>query len=623
MYWRYSLIILFIVFIIYAPGLSGGFIYDDYFNFLHNKAITETEFNLKGIWSAMQSGVAGPLGRPIPMVSFFLNYKLSGIEPFGYKLFNVAIHAINAILVFFVSCNLFNAYFSRAKTDITQSQTTTSMALWVALLWAVHPINLTAVLYVVQRMTSMAGTFTLLGVLAYCLLRKDMALKITWLYLSMILVLGFLAMFCKENGVLLFLYLFIVESFIYRWKFKDQVQKKIIAVFFGFIFIVSLIIGGYVLINGGISFDYTYREFSLQERLLTQSRAIWFYMVQILLPQAHLFGLHHDDFLLSASLFEPISTFWSIAGLGLIIIISIVTYKKTAWLGFGVFFFLGGHLLESSIFPLNLVHEHRNYIPSLGLIIIFVVGIKLILNKINIINSNFLFMLFVFLFSLITFGRASDWGDMNQFAEISMQKHPDSVNANYESAFIFMKSYEQTHQQFYLTKAIKALQKAEEKSKHSMKSAVALAHVLSIAGKQPEAALINKIKLNFDGGRKIKTEEIIALRQFVNCKLESICNVDDTVFHELFNGLFNNPLLQGRLRDDALYIYATFLNSVANRGQNALYILHDIVNRNPDILEYKVQLISILLSNGKDEEAQVMMNDLAHEYGLKWNIVKQ
>jgi len=621
MNWRYSLIIPFVVFMIYGPGLSGGFIYDDYFNFLQNKAITETEFNLKGSWSAMQSGVAGPLGRPIPMLSFFLNYKLSGVDPFSYKLLNVVIHIINAILVFFVSCNLFKAYFSRAETNITQSQTTL-MAFWIALLWAIHPINLTAVLYVVQRMTSMAGTFTLLGVLAYSLLRKNEVLKNTGLYLSVILVFGLLATLCKENGVLLFLYLFIVESFIYRWIFKDQVQKKTIILFFGTLFIVILIIAGYVLIYGGINFDYSYKDFTLQERLLTQSRVIWFYIVQILLPQAHLFGLHHDDFLLSVNLFEPMSTFLSIIGLGLIFLVSIVTYKKVAWLGFGVFFFLGGHLLESSIFPLNLVHEHRNYIPSLGLIMIFVVSVKLLLNKLDIINSNILFVLFTCFFALITVGRASDWGDMNQFAEISMQRHPDSVNTNYEAAFIFMKSFQQTHKQYYLTKAIKALQKAEEKSKHSMQSAVALAHVYSIAGKQAEAALINKIEVNFGNGM-IKTEEIIALRQFVNCKLESICNVHDTIFHKLFNSLLSNPLLQGRSRDDVLYIYATFLNSITNGGQNALDILNDIVNRNPGIIEYKVKMISTLLSNGKVEEAQVMMTDLTNKYGFKWNIVKQ
>jgi protein O-mannosyl-transferase len=621
MNWRYSLIILFVVFIIYAPGLSGGFAYDDYFNFLYNKVITETELNLKGIWSVLYSGESGPLGRPIPMLSFFLNYKISGVDPLSYKLFNVVIHIINAILVFFVSCNLFKAYFNRTEKNILPSQVSL-IAFWVALLWAIHPINVTAVLYVVQRMTSMAGTFTLLGILTYSLLRKNEILKNTGLYIGIILVFGLLATLCKENGILLFLYLFIIEAFIYRWKFNIQVQKKIIIVFFSFISIAIFIIGSYILVNGGINFDYTYRDFSLQERLLTQSRAIWFYIVQILSPQAYLFGLHHDDFLLSVSLFEPISTIWSIVGLAIIILISIVTYNKVALLGFGVFFFLGGHLLESSIFPLNLVHEHRNYIPSLGLIMIFVIGVKLLFNKLGIINSNILFVLFACIFSLITVGRASDWGDMNQYAEMSMQRHPDSVNTNYEAAYIFMKSFDQTHEQYYITKAIKALQKAEEKSEYSMKSTIALAHVYSMSGRQPDTTLINKIKLNFDEG-KIRTEEIIALRQFVNCKLESICNVDDTVFHELFHSLLSDPFLQGRSRDDALYIYASFLDSVTNGGEDALNILNDIVNRNPDIIEYKVKMISTLLSNGKAEEAQIMMNDLTHKYGFKWNVVKQ
>ena len=111
MNWRYSLSFLIIICFVYFPGLSGGFIYDDYSNFLQNKAITDADFSLDGLWAVVQSGLAGPLGRPIPILSFFLNYELSGTAPFSYKIFNLIIHIVNTFLIYFVVNNYIKNYF--------------------------------------------------------------------------------------------------------------------------------------------------------------------------------------------------------------------------------------------------------------------------------------------------------------------------------------------------------------------------------------------------------------------------------------------------------------------------------------------------------------------------------
>ncbi len=617
----YSIIILLLTVLVYAPGLAGGFVYDDYHNFLHNKAITDAEFTLQGMWSAMQSSTAGPLGRPLPMLSFFLNYHLSGHNPFSYKLFNILIHSINAVLVFFVSYSLFKAYFRRIEANIRPAQYRL-MAMWVALLWAVHPINLTAVLYVVQRMTSMAGTFTLLGILTYGLLREGNRLKATYGYLGLILVFGVLAALCKENGVLLFLFLFVIESFIYRWRFKNTAQKKPIVAFFSTVFIGAVIIVGYLLLANKLTFDYSGRGFTLPERLLTQARAIWFYVAQILLPQAPLFGLYHDDFLLSVGLFEPVSTFWSVAGLGLLVLVALATARKMPWLGFGVFFFLVGHLLESTIIALNLVHEHRNYIPSLGLIILLVVFFQWLLHKRGRMQANILLVILTCLFALVTVGRAYDWGNLHRYAKMSMQRQPNSVSTNYGAGFIFQQFFHQTNDEQYLTQSINALQKADAISGDNMQSAIALLHIYATVGKPPEQALINKIKSSFSS-KQITVKELMALSKLVNCKLEGLCAVDDDILHGLFNSLISNPLLHGRGRDEALYFYAEFLGGVANEGENALSIAYDIVNRNPDVLEYKIQLITLLFSNGKNDEAERMMTELSNEHGFKFEVVKK
>lgn len=621
--WRYLLILVVVVTVVYFPGLSGGFVYDDYFNFLHNTAITETEFNLKGLLAAMQSGVAGPFGRPVPMLSFFLNYKLSGINPLGFKLFNIFVHVINAILIYFIFRHLLKTIFKQT-TSLTEDIEYNGLAFWIALFWAVHPINLTAVLYIVQRMTSMAGMFTLLGILAYIYIREKAALTNKQLSLGFVVIVlfGILATLCKENGILLFLFLIIIEFFAYRFKFDNLQHKKIILSFFGVLIIVPIGIASYLIFNNGLSFDYSFREFSLQERLLTEGRVIWFYIGQIILPQADLFGLHHDDFTVSKNLFEPISTSLSLLGIIGVLIAAFISRKKNAWLGFGILFFLAGHVLESTVFPLNLVHEHRNYMPSLGLIVILVISLNKLLNKITFFNSKILFLVFAGLFSLVTFGRAHDWGDMNRLADKMILKHSDSLNSNYEAAYIYMKSFEQSSNVYYLNKAIDTLKKADKLSHNSMKSAITLMHVLSIAREPQNILFVDKIESNLRYG-KVAADELIALRQFVSCLSQSVCKIDPIIIERLFSSLFDNPDVEGRLRDDSLYIYASYLDEVHNYGEQAIIILRDIVIRNPSIIEYKVKLISTLLSYGKNTEAEILMNELSNKYGVQWNIELQ
>ena len=619
MEWRNLFILVFAVVIVYMPGLTGGFIYDDYFNILQNKAITDSQLNSQGILLAMQSGMSGTLGRPISMLSFFLNYKLSGIEPLSYKLVNISIHIINTVLIYAISLRLINTIFKQSKAVKNHN----NIAFWIALFWAVHPLNLTAVLYVVQRMTSMAGMFTLIGILVFIHIRESINLtnrEVSFRLVSIILI-GIIAALCKENGVLLFLLLFVIEVFIYRFEFNHGQKKYPILIFFAFLFVAQLVIVIILVTNNSISFDYTFREYTMLERLFTEAKVIWFYIGQTVIPQAHLFGLHHDDFPISNSLFEPASTLVSVLGIIGVVVGSILTVvkRKYIYVGFGFAFFLVGHILESTIFPLNLVHEHRNYIPSFGLIIIFVVFLDQLFKKISISKSSMLFIVFAGLFSFVTVCRAYTWGDMNRFADKISLNHPNSINSNYEAAYIYLTSYEKTRHTYYLNKAIDVLMKADKLSKNSMKSSITLMHVLSIAGKQQKTELINKIDKNFSGSN-VAADELIALRHFVSCLSIKVCQVKPRVIEKLFLSLFENPNVQGRLLDDAYYIYAKYLDEVHSFGESALIILRDIVNRNPTIVEYRVKLVSTLLSYGENAEASIIMSELSENYGFQWDV---
>jgi tetratricopeptide (TPR) repeat protein len=109
---------------------------------------------------------------------------------------------------------------------------------------------------------------------------------------------------------------------------------------------------------------YQKRVFTFQERLLTQPRVILFYISLIFYPMPTRLSLVHDV-QASTSLFDPPGTLLSIGVILFLALAALRFMKKWPLLSFCVIFFLLNHLIESSIFALELIFEHRNYIPSM------------------------------------------------------------------------------------------------------------------------------------------------------------------------------------------------------------------------------------------------------------------
>jgi len=296
-------------FIIYLPGLPGGFLFDDFWNILENQAIISNDFSFQGIWEALKSGESGPLGRPLAMLSFYLNYQFSGVSPLGFKLVNIAIHALNSVLVFLIIRRLYVAL--RGIPTSASGLEYQLPAFFVALFWAVHPINLTTTLYVVQRMNGLSALFVLMGILVYLKLRQKESINNASFVLGLVSVVlcGVLATLSKENGVLLFLYLFLIECLAFNWRAGSRARKNLLLVFYALVLLLP-IMGVLIFFNDRLFDGYELRSYNVVERLLTQSRVIWFYIHQIFLPQVDSFGLYHDNFSISHGLLPPSLPFY-------------------------------------------------------------------------------------------------------------------------------------------------------------------------------------------------------------------------------------------------------------------------------------------------------------------------
>ena len=112
---------------------------------------------------------------------------------------------------------------------------------------------------------------------------------------------------------------------------------------------------------------YEGRDFDLLQRLLTQARVLFLYLGLLLIPDIRRFGLYHDDLVTSTGLFDPSSTFLAVVAWAVIVVFILWGARRRAPWAFASAWFLVGHGMESTIVPLEQMHEHRNYVPSVGI----------------------------------------------------------------------------------------------------------------------------------------------------------------------------------------------------------------------------------------------------------------
>ena len=341
---------------LYYPGLAGSFYLDDFSNL---SELSEIEKN--GFFYYIFSGFAGPSGRPLSLLTLALQYPAWPDNPFPFKAVNLALHCVNGILVWFISSRL----IALLEPDRGRRRL---FVFFTTAVWLLHPMQLSTVLYVVQRMTLLSSLFTLAGIWAWLHCRDDVihrpgprAYLKFMAPVALCLVLSILA---KENGILLLLYIIVIEKTLFASRGARLKNGLLLALALP---LLALLV--YLLRDlDGLITSYDNRPFTMAERLLTQPSVLLVYLKNILLPMYGAYGLYHDDFPVSAGLLAPPYTLLAIVALLLLFLAGLCYRKSAPVFGFAVLWFLAGHALEASFVNLELYFEHRNYLPSLGIL---------------------------------------------------------------------------------------------------------------------------------------------------------------------------------------------------------------------------------------------------------------
>ncbi|MFZ4790958.1 MAG: hypothetical protein ACOYMW_08720 [Candidatus Competibacteraceae bacterium] len=346
----------------YNSGLGGSLQLDDTENL---RIFQEYEAGRITAREVIFGNESGHLGRPVAMLSFWLDWISNGGDPASLKYHNLLLHLLNGVLIFSLIVLLL-------REDSVFGSARHSLALAVVAFWWLSPMQVSTVLYVIQRMAQLSTCFTLLGLIAYTSgrLLSDRQPRWDWILIgTCFLICMPLAALSKENGLLLPLLALLVEGYCFQFSGSLITRRGLQLLFIVTVALPAVLAVSWLLLHPGMVLSgYESRDFSFTERLLTEPRILWDYVRQLLVPDIRLMGLVHDDFPLSRSLFDPPQTVLAI--IAWLVVISIALFASRTPLrmtGFGVLFFLAGHVLESSIFPLELYFEHRNYLPSVGL----------------------------------------------------------------------------------------------------------------------------------------------------------------------------------------------------------------------------------------------------------------
>jgi len=350
-----------LVFLIYANTLTGPFIFDDKPNILQNQYIRIDRLSPGSLARAALESPARH--RPVANISFALNYYFHRYNAVGFHFVNILIHIINGVLLYLFAKITLLTPALKADYDRFKSGW---IPLFTALVWTLHPLQTQAVSYIVQRMTSLATLFYLLCLWLYAKYRLSESTKhASWL-LAGCVASGVMAVGSKEIAATLPLWYF------FQGARPVWLKKKIpiIAGAFVLFVILSLLFLGMQPLDR-ITADYAHHHITLSQRVLTEFRVVIFYLSLLIWPQPSRLNLDHD-FIISNSLMDPASTLLSLVLIAGSLGAAIFLARKRPLISFCILWFFGNLVIESSVIGLEIIFEHRAYLPSAMLIFMLV-----------------------------------------------------------------------------------------------------------------------------------------------------------------------------------------------------------------------------------------------------------
>ncbi|MBF0385800.1 MAG: tetratricopeptide repeat protein [Candidatus Omnitrophica bacterium] len=431
-----AFLIFLAAFLAHATSLNGGFkAIDDKISIVANPDL-DSFSSIPKIFSEPFFGVGG-FYRPLVAVSFLLEKKLFGLNPFYFLLTNLILHAFNAVFVYLI------------VSSLTKER---RVGFLTGLVFAVHPIHWEAVSNISGRAVLLCAFWSFLSFIFYLISTRR---NYSWVLHGVSLLFFSLALFSKEEAVMLPFIIVCFELF-YMMKEDNKIERGLSALSF---FAVSAI---YMVLRQGL--DITVNWFWPKPEMvilgfLTFLRGFLIYLRLIIFPSGFYFDRAIPFFNSFFNLEILLTLFCASAA-----ITAVYIYRGKLRRSVCLFLAWGtlGFLPVSQLIPLSAYPDHAAladhfaYIPSVGLFfvfiyfILFLFGLSCERKLLSPGSANFILVVYLVFLALMT--AALDRCSANELSMLreSLAKDPNNtrVRGSYGLALIDAKQYASAEQEF-------------------------------------------------------------------------------------------------------------------------------------------------------------------------------
>jgi len=586
-----------IVALVFWPGLSGGFLFDDFPNIVTNPAIHAESLTWDSIRTALGAYEPGMYGRPLATITFAIDYYLGGKDAWQFKVTSVLVHLINTLIVFWLVKRLLTSYRPDSARSIAIASAT------VTLLWAAHPLQVSSVLYVVQRMETLSLTFVLLALVAYLHGRaKQRDGHRGWPWIVASGALAAVGLLSKETAALFPVYAFALELTVLGFEAKSSRTARTLRIAYAAGIVVTLALFLFAVLPRYAAPDaFSGRDFTLAERLLSQLRILPMYIGQMVLPLPSSLTFYYDAYPKSTGLLSPYTTLLGGMFIAALLVLAWRLRRRMALVSLGIFWFFASHLITSNVFPLELAFEHRNYFALLGILLALIEPVR----RIRMADSPALKYVAIVAIA-VGFGglamlRSAVWSDQLHLAMELVARNPDSPRASSDLGTIYAGMAGASGDSPFTAMAEAEFERGSRLPNASPLPEQALILVAASQGRPVKDEwwdrLIEKVRM-----RPIGVQEVMAVSGLLNQRYNGI-ELDDRRLSQALHVLFVR-------KEMSAYLYAQY-------GDYALTYLHDdalaeemfvrAIDRAPTDAAYAARIFSTLTADGHSRQAKAVV----------------
>lgn len=588
---------------VYWPGLSGSWFYDDFPNIVDNADVQPDRLGTSEIRKALLSSPASDLKRPLASLSFLANHAVNGMNPFGWKITNLAIHLLNGWLLFLLTLALFRTSAQRGW-EVSRASTTAAL---LAAAWLLQPINLTAVLLVVQRMESLSNLFVLAGLLGYVSARQRMqAGQSGFARCAASLVLPTaVGLLVKETAAMLPLYAALVEWALFRLHdAQGKTDRRLLALFA--IVLVLPAVAGLALLLPWLLNPATWitREFTLQTRLLSEARIVIDYVGWSLLPLPQSLSFYHDHFRISSGLLSPWTTLACILIIGALLAATVALRRRRPLVSLGIALYFAGHVLTATVLPLELIYEHRNYFASFGLLLALVPLLTHARAPVPAVRYTVLAVLLVW-WSSMTWLTSIAWSSPLRLATELAIRAPESPRAQFGFGRELLQASGFVENSPRIDSAFAVLERAAAMPESSILAEQALIVNSYLLDRPQQPRWWQQLSAKL-ASRAPNTEDISALGTLTRCARDRHCDLPQDAMRAAFDAALTLAPDDARI----LTIYSDWAWSVNNDRPRGLQLAETVVRLKPRDTAARIVLARMNVVLGRPQKVREQLREL-------------